>query len=310
MGTDGNWDVSRSKFTTGDFNGDGFGDMGALYSYDNNGAALWTALGKSGGGFNAPNRVWHRSAGSFGLASSTLEAGDFNGDGRDDIALWYRYADGGDKLWTFTSTVSGGFNEPFASWESGGGSWERSMSRLVTGDYNGDGREDLAALYGYDNNEATIWVFATNPSGGFTAPEAWWHSESFDWIRSQAHSGDFNGDGRDDIALWYVYPDTTDKVHITTAVSTSSDAFGSTHEALTVSGGWELERSRLVVGDYNGDGLDDLAAMYNYPADNSVKMWTWTTKSEGTFSPAVSSWSATANDWSFGRTRLIAGYSS
>ncbi|MFE7778481.1 FG-GAP-like repeat-containing protein [Streptomyces sp. NPDC057445] len=310
MAASGNWDVTRSKFATGDFNGDGLGDLAALYSYDNNGASLWTALGKSGGGFNPPTRSWYRAANSFGLASSTIEAGDFNGDGRDDIALWYRYADGSDKLRTFTSTVTGGFNEPFISWESTGGAWERNQSRLVTGDFNGDGREDLGALYGYSDSTAKIWVFATNPAGGFTAPTIWWESTSFDWIRSQAHAGDFNGDGRDDIAMWYVYPDNTDKVHITTAVSTPTDAFGSSREALTVTGGWDLEKSRLLVGDYNGDGLDDLAAMYNYPADNSVKMWTWTMKPDGTFNPAVSSWSATANDWSFTRTRFLSSYNS
>ena len=116
---------------------------------------------------------------------------DFNGNGRDDI-LW-RHENGAFTNWL--ATADGGFvsNDAAAfatvplGWTIGG-----------TGDFNGDNRSDIVWLH--DNGDLTTWQ--ADPDGGFTQ-----HPFGIMWETwggwSVAGTGDFNGDGYDDILLRY-----------------------------------------------------------------------------------------------------------
>ena len=165
-----------------DFNGDGRSDI--LWRNDDGRLTNW--LGITNGGYfdNAANALtdvptsWHVAG-----------TGDFNGDGRDDI-LW-RNDDG--RLTDWLGATNGGFFDNSANaYESVPNSWHVAG----TGDFNGDGRDDI--LWRHDDGGLTDWLGATN--GGFfdnaakvlTGVPTSWHV---------ADIGDFNGDGRDDI-LW------------------------------------------------------------------------------------------------------------
>ena len=106
---------ANMKYATGDYNGDGTGDVAILYGYDDGSLRLFTALAKP----TAPSRprpLLVPTCRQLVVQPDLLQSGDFNGDGRDDLAAWYDYTDGHDTLFTFTATPQGGFNEPFASW--------------------------------------------------------------------------------------------------------------------------------------------------------------------------------------------------
>ncbi|WP_316310535.1 FG-GAP-like repeat-containing protein, partial [Clavibacter michiganensis] len=118
---------------------------------------------------NTPVASWKSAPNSWHLPFVTLESGDFNGDGRDDIAVWYAYSAGHDTLFTFTANIKGGFNAPFASHTQQAGRWDVKESKFATGDFDGDGRDDLAALYGYPDGSLKMHTFRTNPTGGFTS---------------------------------------------------------------------------------------------------------------------------------------------
>ncbi len=83
-----------------------------------------------------------------------------------------------------------------------------------TGDFNGEGRDDLAALYGYADGSVTLFTFLTASAGSFSNPIQGWTSTNWgSWDRIHLYSGHFTGDGRDDVAVWYDYADGRDGIH-------------------------------------------------------------------------------------------------
>ncbi|MFH9015603.1 FG-GAP repeat domain-containing protein, partial [Streptomyces sp. NPDC017943] len=91
----GSWNWNLSKTVSGDFNGDGLADVGVLYKYpdtsDGRGhTALWTFT-STGSGFNAPVKAWDSGTGSWDWDSSAPVSGDFNGDGKSDVGVLYKY---------------------------------------------------------------------------------------------------------------------------------------------------------------------------------------------------------------------------
>ncbi|MFD3483893.1 FG-GAP-like repeat-containing protein [Streptomyces sp. NPDC058665] len=296
----GGWDWSQMKITSGDYNGDGTDDVAAAYQYDD-GIKLWTWIGKGNGTFNEPFSSW---AGSWTLDRMTLHAGDFNGDGRDDIGVWYRYTDS-TKLWTFTSDSAGKFNSPFSSWTTT--TWALSRTKFTTGDFNGDGRDDLGALYDYDNDSVKLWTFLASPSGGFAHPVEAWSSTAYgDWARTELFSGDFNGDGRDDFATWYDFTDGHDIVHAFAGAANGTVKSPTVLWEAAADRFWRTEM-KIMAGDYDGDGQDDLGAVYRYNDDSTVKMWTWITGPAGTFGEPTASWQSPPGNW-YSRSEIIGRY--
>ncbi|UYQ65243.1 FG-GAP-like repeat-containing protein [Streptomyces peucetius] len=307
----GAWEARSMKFVTGDFNGDGRGDMAATYGYSDTSVKIWVALGRPDGGFEAPAVAWSAPAGSFHTSYMTPQAGDFDGDGRDDLAVWYAYADGTTKLWTFTGTEKGTFDAPFSSWSAPSGTWLRERTKFTTGDFDGDGRDDLAVFYGQGTNAVKTYVFTGAPNGGFDAPAVWWESLSLDWNRTTPHAGDFNGDGRDDAMVWYDYADGSDRTSTMLSENVGGkDRFGSAKVTLSSApGNLDVKRMQQVVGDYDGDGRDDLAIMYHQP-DGAVKMWTWTARPDAMFNGGRAGWTAPATSWVYASTRFFDAYNS
>jgi hypothetical protein len=134
---------------------------------------------------------------------SSMAAGDFNGDGKDDVAALYNYGSGTSGLWIFQSTGTG--FTPRLWWKSGLGAFNWANVKLTAGDFNGDGRDDVAALYNYGSGTSGLTIFRSTGTG-FT-PRLWWKSGlgGFNWANVKLTAGDFNGDGRDDVATLYNY---------------------------------------------------------------------------------------------------------
>ncbi|MEV4433293.1 FG-GAP-like repeat-containing protein [Streptomyces sp. NPDC049585] len=308
----GTWDVSKLRFITGDFNGDGRSDVAALRDDGDGKAKLFTILGKADGSFAEAFASWSAPVG-WNAERMTFEAGDFNGDGRDDIAVWYNAADGSDRLWTFTADVRGGFNEPFGSYAAPDGQWDVANMKFVTGDFNGDGRDDISVLYGYADGTMKMHTFAAAPGGGFLNPVTSW-SAGYDtwgfWENYRLHAGDFNGDGKDDIAYWYAYPDGRGALHTMLNRGTSSVAFAEpVKSSQSPAGQFVAKRMHIVIGDYDGDGRDDVGALYGQ-TDNGLRMYTWLAKPDGRFNDPTAGWGLPANSITWPMLREINSYNS
>ncbi|MET9882269.1 FG-GAP repeat protein [Streptomyces sp. NPDC006430] len=64
--------------------------------------------------------------------------------------------------------ADGTFNASFGSWRSGNGNGCWNESKHVTGDFNGDGRDDIAITYNYYAGGSAVFTFKGAP----TAPTA------------------------------------------------------------------------------------------------------------------------------------------
>ncbi|WP_031514975.1 FG-GAP-like repeat-containing protein [Streptomyces sp. NRRL F-5123] len=303
--------ISNMKFATGDYNGDGLGDVVILYGYEEGTVKIFTALGRPDGGFNAPVASWSAPSGSWDFDNMLLQSGDFNGDGRDDLAVWYSLADTTHALYTFTSTAQGGFNAPFSAWTGPAAhTWTTVQCAFVTGDFNGDGRDDLALLYGYLDGHVQMHTFLSQPTGAFSSPVPSWASSTWgSFARTHLQAGDFNGDGIDDVAFWYDYADGHDD--LMTLAASSDGKFAAPVIAWTAATGlFTYQNVHLITGDYNGDGMDDVAALYDDTTDGKRKLITWTAKADhtGKFNGALTSWTSTTGSWNPDRAHILNRY--
>ena len=163
---------------------------------------------------------------------------DFNGDGRSDI-LW-RHDDG--RITDWLGTASGGF-APNAINSLHGVSIDWQIAS--TGDFNGDGRDDI--LWRNVDGRITDWLGTASGGLADNAANAY-NSVATDW--HVIGSGDFNGDGRDDI-LWR----NTDG-RITNWLGTSSGGFAD--NVVNAYHGVPVDWRIAGIGDFNGDGRDDI----------------------------------------------------
>src|SRR5712692_4076305 len=143
-------------------------------------AALLIAAG--GQGFLAP--AVHASA-SWTFA----EAGDFNGDGKADIAR--RDLSTG-QWWVGLSTGSSFTTSLWATWSP-----NVTWVDVQVGDFNGDGKADIAGRY---LATGQWWVGLSTGSSFDTSLWTTWNP-NVTW--GPVLVGDFNGDGKADIAGFY-----------------------------------------------------------------------------------------------------------
>jgi hypothetical protein len=114
----------------------------------------------------------------------------------------YNYGGSMMKIWMFLAKSEGtGYNPPVAWYTNY--TWDATRTKnFVSSDFNGDGKDDLAAMYDYGGSMMKIWVFNTNDTAnGFVSPESWYTNYTWDTSRSKSVTADKDGN----INLLYDY---------------------------------------------------------------------------------------------------------
>ncbi len=195
------WAASSGvKIVSGDFNADGQADM-ALVRQDAGWASVPVAFSNGDGSFNVTNAGVANFPGWAASSGVEIVKGDFNNDGRTDMAL-VRHDGGWASVPVAFSNGNGSFNVTNAGVANFPGWAASSGVEVVSGDFNNDGRTDMA-LVRQDAGWASVPIAFSNGNGGFNVTNAGvtnfpgWAADN----DVEVVSGDFNGDGQADMAL-------------------------------------------------------------------------------------------------------------
>ena len=240
-----------------DFNGDGKLDY-VTANDGNNSTTVGVALGNGDGTFKSPSTI------AIACGAVWVAIGDFNGDGKPDLAVASRdcgpgtngvsiFLGNGDGTFTAKGALTSPLSNPIS---------------IAVGDFNGDGKLDLAVV---DRGASTdsVFFYIGNGDGTFQAPT----SVSLGGLAAanQIVAADFNKDGHLDVAVSQI-----NGSNVIVILGVGNGTFQAPRTIALPAQGWGI-----AVGDFNGDGVPDLVA--TSPAIGGVSVFLG--KGDGNFTP-------------------------
>jgi hypothetical protein len=237
-----------SALQAADFNADGNLDLAIVNQY--NGVSPVT-LGYGDGAFNSAGDLF---TGPEGF-STGVAIGDFNRDGKLDAAI----ATGGSVAYPNSGvSVSLGNGDGTFTLAAGASiSLGQNLSAIVAGDFNADGKLDLAAT---DATGNTVFILLGNGDGTFQSPKTFPVGND----PTAMVVGDFNSDGKLDIAI----ANTGDGT-ITLLLGKGDGTFTQSSSSPYLVG---PGAASLVAADFNGDGKLDLAVANTLDTTGAVSI--------------------------------------
>ncbi|WP_461171824.1 FG-GAP-like repeat-containing protein [Arthrobacter sp. Z1-9] len=231
------WQIFDQLFPLKDFDGDGTNDLagrkpdGTLWLYSNSGTAVLKNGRQIGTGWE--------------IYDSVIGTGDANGDGMADFVA--HDPAGAVYFYAGTAMKDLGYESPKKIGDFG---WEVFDTLVGTPDFNGDGKADLLGR----KPDGTLWFYPGTGAGTYGPAK---RIGEFGWqiYNLLIGVGDFSGDGKADLlargkdgTLW-IYPGTG-------IVGPTSNGYAAPVRIGDF--GWNVFTALTGVGDYNGDGRNDI----------------------------------------------------
>ncbi|TAH37177.1 MAG: hypothetical protein EYC70_09360 [Planctomycetota bacterium] len=264
--------------------------------------SVWVLAGSAAGLQPLDSSKWSRA--TFGQAAqsgagfgSTLVMADFDGNGHADLAIGAPGTDVGagssagavhvvysSSIVGLTSVGASFWHQDVPGIDSAPTNIEKFGAALAAGDFDGNGRDDLAIGVPYDfiagsASPGAVHVLYGLPAGLGVADDEYWHedvpgvydvAESQDQFGAALAAGNFDGDAYADLAIGVPgegsgeFYDLHGAVHVfmgsvdglsnfEKSYWTQDDTVQETSEVFDMFG------QALAVGDFNDSGYDDLA---------------------------------------------------
>ncbi|MBC7795892.1 MAG: VCBS repeat-containing protein [Pyrinomonadaceae bacterium] len=173
---------------------------------------------------------------------------DFDSDGKSDLSTWNE--DSG--IWTFENSSSGVTNQI---------GFGQKFDNPIAQDYDGDGKTDVAVTrtnQSQPTDNSLVWYILNSRDNGYRV-------DQFGLKQDIPVRGDFDGDGRADLAVfrpsegvWYIQQST----------------LGFRAEQ------WGVNGDLPVPGDFDGDGKTDIAVVRK---ENGFRYWYILQSSDGKY---------------------------
>jgi hypothetical protein len=246
--TYGSGGKSARNTEVGDFNGDGKPDLlisnECVSDADCTQGTVAVLLG-NGDGTYQPALVT-----KTGAVLASVAIGDFNGDGKLDVAVNNACPDIGCTSGSVNILLGNGDGtfQPSVAYPSGGNAFS-----VETGDINGDGKIDVVVV----NGSNSAGVLLGNGDGTFKPVSAVTTSTSGN---SAVFLGDFNGDNKPDLAVVTSSCDSTPTCtrSVNVLLGNGDGTFG---QPVGNQSNVGLNSQAVALGDLNGDGKLDLAVV-------------------------------------------------
>mgnify|MGYP001197218090 CR=1 FL=1 len=196
-------------------------------------------------------------SGPWGDAATDFPTpGDFDGDGRDDLAIYRAGATAGaqSSFWIFQS---GSNTVQFYAWGLNG-------DNAIARDYDGDGKTDVAVFRrGASAGAQAVW-YIRQSSNGATRIVNFGTTGATSSDLDVPVPGDYDGDGKFDIAVYRAGALSPSNTYIVLRSSDSSLLFRTFGNFST---------DYVVPGDYDGDGKYDFAVARTGATSTSPMVW-------------------------------------
>jgi hypothetical protein len=205
---------------------------------------------------------------NVGNAPYAIALADFNGDGKMDIVAACAGGPDGSTI----SILLGNGDGTFASALNSSTTPEFAQA-VVTGDFNGDGKVDIAVDNGSVTGTPAVSVLLGNGDGTFQTPIMYPLGTYLEGITA----GDINGDGIEDL----VVSNDANGVGAGNVEILLGNGDGTFQPPIILSADFSPEYA--VIADFNGDGKADIAVPNYSSSDISILLG----NGDGTFQPAV-----------------------
>jgi hypothetical protein len=256
------WNVKTSRPYNGDFDGDGKRDVAVLYGS----GASWRVQFLSnldGATAPVPKLVWDSPANPTtkkGYDLKSAAAGDLNGDGRTDLAIYGKNAAAKSVLLTLIPGANG-------VWVAKEVAAPDALvaGRLVAGDVTGDKKADLITFVQDATKGLQMWVAPAAATGTGTAVAKWADKNFALSTTTEPVAADFTKDGVAEVALFRQEKGadgSTNNNGASLHVFSKLNGTVARAEAWRIEGGLGAAKIIINAADVNGDDYVDLLVHY------------------------------------------------